>query len=61
MIIATNARQPTPLWSLGTCPAPGGDPPRTGENESPAIADVAALVEAEPFVREYLARVGASG
>ncbi len=61
MIIATNARPPTPLWSLGTCPASGGGPPPTGEYESPAIADVAALVEAEPSVREYLARVGASG
>ena len=60
MIIATNARPPTPLWSLGTCPAPGGTA-LAGEYESPAIPDLDALVEAEPFVREYLARVGASG
>jgi hypothetical protein len=44
VIIATNARPPTPLWSLGTCPAPGGTA-LAGEYESPAIPDLGALVE----------------
>ena len=42
----------------GACALMGA--PLIGEY-TPAIPDLGALVEAEPFVREYLARVGESG
>ena len=35
--------------------------PLTGEEYTPAIPNLDALVEAGPFVREYLARMGGGG